>query len=53
MNPVGYDNPNGICTAGHESNCTGCTLSGKLNTVGCDKKIKGLAGPVFNKKRVS
>jgi len=30
MNPVGYDNPNGICTAGHESNCTGCTISGKL-----------------------
>jgi hypothetical protein len=25
----------------------------KLNTVGCDKKIKGLAGPVFNKKGVS
>ena len=30
MNPVDYDNPNGICTSGHESNCTGCTISGKL-----------------------
>ena len=27
---VGYDNPNGICTSSHESNCTGCTISGKL-----------------------
>ena len=24
------DNPNGICTSGHESNCTGCIISGKL-----------------------
>ena len=30
MNPFGNDNPNDICTAGHESNCTGCTISGKL-----------------------
>ena len=30
MNPVGNDNPNDICTAGHESNCTGCSISGKL-----------------------
>jgi len=30
MNPVGYDNPDGICTSSHESNCTGCPISGKL-----------------------
>ena len=30
MNQVGYDNSNGICTSSHESNCTGCSISGKL-----------------------
>ncbi|RLB86310.1 MAG: hypothetical protein DRH26_17465, partial [Deltaproteobacteria bacterium] len=30
MNPIDFDNPNNICTFDHESNCTGCTISGKL-----------------------
>ncbi len=30
MTPVDHNNPTDICTAGHESNCTGCKISGKL-----------------------